>query len=153
MDDVVLDETDRRILHELTVDGRISVRALAEKVNVSRGHAYSRIERLREAGVLEGFTAVVNPLRSGLGTSAYVTLTVRQNSWRDLTERLRHVPEVKHMALVGGSDADVMLLVRTRDNEALRRVVLDVLQGIPGVLGTHTLLIFEDLENRAFAEA
>ena len=145
---VQLDETDRRILHELTRDGRMSVRALAEAVNVSRSHAYSRIERLRDVGVLEGFTAVVNPVRSGLGTSAYVTMTVRQSSWRDLSEQLRNVPEVKHMALVGGGDVDVILLVRTRDNESLRRVVLDVLQEIPGVLSTHTLLIFEDMPNR-----
>jgi len=145
--DVQLDETDRRILDELTRDGRMSVRALAEAVNVSRSHAYSRLERLQDLGVLEGFTAVVNPARSGLGTSAYVTLTVRQHSWRDLSERLRHVPEVKHMALVGGGDVDVILLVRTRDNETLRRVVLDVLQAIPGVLSTHTFLIFEDLAN------
>jgi DNA-binding Lrp family transcriptional regulator len=142
-----LDETDRRILEELTRDGRMSVRALAEAVNVSRSHAYSRLERLQDLGVLEGFTAVVNPARSGLGTSAYVTLTVRQHSWRDLSERLRQVPEVKHMALVGGGDVDVILLVRTRDNESLRRVVLDVLQAIPGVLSTHTFLIFEDLAN------
>ena len=143
-----LDDIDRSILRELTRDGRMSVRALAEAVNVSRAHAYSRIERLTEAGVLKGFTAVVDPVRSGLGTSAYVTLTVRQSSWRDLTESLRHVPEVKHMALVGGGDVDVILLVRTTDNESLRRVVLDVLQEVPGVLATHTLLIFEDLENR-----
>ena len=146
--DVQLDETDRRILAELSADGRMSVRTLADRVNVSRAHAYTRIERLTAAGVLEGFTAVVNPARSGLGTSAYVELTVRQNSWRDLTEHLRSVPEVKHMALVGGGDVDVMLLVRTRDNEQLRRVVLDVLQGIPGVLSTRTHLIFEDLANR-----
>lgn len=146
--DAHLDDTDRRILAELTRDGRMSVRALAEAVNVSRSHAYSRIERLRALGVLEGFTAVVNPVRSGLGTSAYVTMTVRQSSWRDLSERLRDVPEVKHMALVGGGDVDVILLVRTPDNESLRRVVLDVLQEIPGVLSTHTLLIFEDLLNR-----
>lgn len=143
-----LDEIDRRILRELTLDGRMSMRALAEAVNVSRAHVYSRIERLTTAGVLQGFTAVVDPVRSGLGTSAYVTLTVRQSSWRDLTERLGQVPEVKHMALVGGGDVDVILLVRTSDNASLRRVVLDVLQEIPGVLATHTLLIFEDLANR-----
>ena len=143
-----LDEIDRSILRELTRDGRMSVRALAEAVNVSRAHAYNRIERLTASGVLQGFTAVVDPVRSGLGTSAYVTLTVRQSSWRDLADRLRQVPEVKHMALVGGGDVDVILLVRTTDNESLRRVVLDVLQEVPGVLATHTLLIFEDLDNR-----
>ncbi|MDX6256442.1 MAG: hypothetical protein QOJ11_2776 [Frankiales bacterium] len=142
-----LDATDRRMLEELTNDGRISVRALAELVNVSRANAYSRLERLKDLHVLVGFTAIVDPVRSGLGTSAYVQLTVRQNSWRDLTQQLRQIPEVKHMALVGG-DVDVMLLVRTKDNEALRRLVLDSLQAVPGVLATRTLLIFEDLPNR-----
>jgi DNA-binding Lrp family transcriptional regulator len=96
--------------------------------------------------VIAGFRAVVDPARTGLGTSAYVTLTVRQNSWRDLHARLREIPEVRHMALVGG-EFDVILLVRTKDNSALRRVVLEQLQAIPGVLGTRTFLIFEDAEN------
>lgn len=142
-----LDDVDRRLLDELVRDGRLSVRALAERVNISRANAYSRVERLRADGVLTGFTALVDPGRTGLTTSAYLALTVRQNSWRDLTEQLRRIPEVKHMALVGG-DVDVMLLVRTTDNDALRRLVLDRVQEIPGVLSTRTLLIFEDLENR-----
>lgn len=142
-----LDDVDRRMLDELVRDGRLSVRALAERVNISRANAYSRVERLRADGVLTGFTALVDPGRTGLATSAYLALTVRQNSWRDLTDQLRRIPEVKHMALVGG-DVDVMLLVRTTDNDALRRLVLDRVQEIPGVLSTRTLLIFEDLENR-----
>ncbi|MET0189916.1 MAG: Lrp/AsnC ligand binding domain-containing protein, partial [Pseudonocardia sediminis] len=43
---------------------------------------------------------------------------------------------------------DVILLVRTSDNDALRRLVLERLQDMPGVLATRTSLIFEDLENR-----
>ncbi len=142
-----VDEIDRRLLQELTRDGRLSVSVLAARASISRASAYSRVERLRTTGVLMGFTALVDPARVGLTTSAYVALTIRQNSWRDLADRLRRVPEVKHMALVGG-DVDVMLLVRTMDNDALRRVVLDRLQDMQGVLSTRTLLIFEDLENR-----
>lgn len=141
-----LDDIDRAILRELTRDGRLAVRALAEQLNISRANAYARLDRLKESGVLTGFTAVVDPVRAGLTTSAYVTLNVRQNSWRDLTEHLRRIPEVKHMALVGG-DFDVLLLVRTTDNQHLRHVVLEQLQGIPGVLGTRTLLIFDDISN------
>jgi DNA-binding Lrp family transcriptional regulator len=74
-------------------------------------------------------------------------LTVRQHDWRDLQQRLRAIPEVQHMALVGG-DFDVILLVRAADNAALRHVVLDQLQAIPGVLSSRTFLIFEDIENR-----
>ncbi|WP_020494819.1 Lrp/AsnC family transcriptional regulator [Sciscionella marina] len=141
-----LDEIDEHILRELSQDGRLSVRVLAERITISRAAAYNRIERLKKTGVLTGFTATVDPARCGLSTSAYVTLTVRQNNWRDLTEHLRRLPEVKHMALVGG-EFDVVLLVRTTSNEHLRHLVLDKLQEIPGVLGTTTLLIFDDLAN------
>jgi len=50
------------------------------------------------------------------------------------------------MALTGG-EFDVMLLVRAADNNALRQVVLEQLQALPGVLSTRTILIFEDTAN------
>jgi DNA-binding Lrp family transcriptional regulator len=101
---------------------------------------------MTRTGIIRGFSAHIDPVLSGLSTSAYITLTVRQNAWRDLKKRLEAISEIKHMALVGG-EFDVILLVRTPDNESLRTVVLDQLQAIPGVLATRTLLIFEDLEN------
>jgi DNA-binding Lrp family transcriptional regulator len=139
-----LDEIDRQIVEALLADGRVSMRALAEEVHISRANAYARVERLTQAGVITGFTATVDPLKLGLATSAYVTLSLRQSSWRALREQLQAIPEVKHMALVGG-DFDAILLVRAADNEGLRQVVLEKLQAIPEVLGTRTALIFEDL--------
>ena len=141
-----LDTIDRRILDELRADGRLSMRALAERVSISRANAYARVERLTRDGVITGFRAVVDPARTGLSTSAYVTLTVRQNSWRTLRAELETIPEVAHMALLGG-EFDVILLIRAADNAALRTVVLERLQAIPGVLGTRTFLIFDDVEN------
>ena len=71
---------------------------------------------------------------------------MRQNSWRELKARLQAIPEVHHMALVGG-EFDVILLVRAADNAALREVVLNELQAIPEVIATRTSLVFEDVEN------
>ena len=138
-----LDDTDRRILDALTGDGRMSMRALAEMLHISRANAYTRVERLRELGVIRGFRADVDPVASGLGTSAYVTLNIRQADWRDIRERLRALPGIAHIGLVGG-EFDVVLLVRARDNGDLRRLVLDEIQGMPGVLSTRTLLVFEE---------
>ena len=144
---VPLDEVDRRIIAELVRDGRMSVSAVAAEVHISRAHAYSRISRLTESGVLTKFTALVDPVKAGLKSSAYVTLKVSQHSWRELREELRTIPEVAHIALVGG-DFDVILLVRAEDNVGLRRVIFDTLQSMPGVLDTQTFLIFEDLDTR-----
>jgi hypothetical protein len=97
-----LDEIDRQIVEALTRDGRLSIRALADQVHISRANAYARVERLTTTGVITGFTATVDPLKLGLATSAYVTLSLRQSSWRTLREQLQAIPEVKHIALVGG---------------------------------------------------
>ncbi|HEY2043786.1 MAG TPA: AsnC family transcriptional regulator, partial [Jatrophihabitans sp.] len=67
-----LDDTDRAIVHELRLDGRISMRALAEKLHISRASAYNRVERLQAAGVVTGYTAAIDPERYGFGISAYV---------------------------------------------------------------------------------
>ncbi len=139
-----LDEIDRQIVEALGRDGRLSIRALAEQVHISRANAYARVERLTSTDTITGFTVTVDPLKLGLATSAYVTLSLRQSSWRTLREQLQAIPEIKHMALVGG-DFDAILLVRAADNEGLRRVVLEKLQAIPEVLATRTALIFEDL--------
>ena len=101
------------MLGALTADARISVRALADRLNISRANAYSRLERLTREGVITGFSARIDPHLAGLGTSAYVMLSVEQTAWRELKAALRDIPYVEHIALVGG-DFDVLLLVRAR---------------------------------------
>jgi DNA-binding Lrp family transcriptional regulator len=144
---VPMDDVARKIISELTRDGRMSVTQVAENVHISRAHAYTRIARLTAEGVLTKFTAIVDPIKAGLKSSAYVTLKVSQHSWQELREQLRAIPEVHHIALVWG-DFDVILLVRAIDNIDLRRVVFDQLQSMPGVLDTQTFLVFDDLDTR-----
>ncbi|WP_240659852.1 Lrp/AsnC family transcriptional regulator [Streptomyces sp. WAC 01529] len=143
-----VDAIDRDILQILHTDGRASIRAVAERVHVSRANAYARINRLIDDGVIRGFGARINHERAGQGASAYITLKIVQNTWRTVREHLRALPGASHIALVSG-DFDVLLLVHTPDNRALRELVLTRLQSIPEVLSTRTLLVFEeeDLNN------
>lgn len=139
-----LDDVDRRIVAILSRDARISVRALAAEVHVSRANAYARMRRLIDDGVIRGFHADVDPVALGLGTSAYVTLNLRQTDWPTLRTKLADVPGVTHTAVVGGN-FDVIMLVRARDNADLRRIVLGEIQGIDGVLSTQTSLVFDEM--------
>ncbi|SBT42298.1 Lrp/AsnC family transcriptional regulator [Micromonospora narathiwatensis] len=140
-----LDEVDRRILRELVDDGRLSVRTLAERVHVSRTNAYARVERLVRDGVITGFRARVAPEPAGLGTSAYIALTIEQNTWREVSAELARVRYVEHVALLSG-EHDVLALVRAPDNATLRDVVLDRVQSIAGVLSTRSWLVFEEFD-------
>jgi DNA-binding Lrp family transcriptional regulator len=138
-----LDAVDRAIMAELQRDGRMSIRTLAERTHISRSNAYARVARLVEDGTIRGFRADVDPLSAGLGTTAYVAITIEQTSWRLVAAGLREIPYVDHFALLGG-DFDVLALVRTPDNTALRDVVLNRVQSIPGVRTSRTWLVFEE---------
>jgi DNA-binding Lrp family transcriptional regulator len=139
-----LDDTDRAIIHELRQDGRLSMRALAEKLHISRASAYSRVERLHGDGVITGYSATIDPERYGFGISAYVYLKISQHSWKAVRRRVLQIPEVWHGALVSG-DNDLVVLVRTQDAASLRDLVLNTFQTMPDVLSTQTVLILDEL--------
>lgn len=139
-----LDQTDLRLLEELRQDGRLSMRALAERVHISRAGCYARVERLRREGVITGFTAVIDPRRLGPSLSAHIYLRIRQHAWKDVRHELARMTEIEHGQLVTGEN-DIVLFVRVRDAQSLRALVLDRLQTMEGVLSTHTVLVFDEL--------
>jgi DNA-binding Lrp family transcriptional regulator len=140
-----LDDPDRQILGELIKDARISIRSLAERVHISRANAYARVSRLVTDGVITGFSARIAHERAGLGTSAYVSLSIEQNSWREVSTQLGRLSYVEHVWMLG-ADFDALILVRAPDNAALRELVIDRIQSIPSVRTTRTWLIFDEME-------
>jgi DNA-binding Lrp family transcriptional regulator len=144
---VVLDDLDRQIVAAMRANGRLSMRALAADLHISRANAYARLDRLERAGVIIGYSAIVDPQKYGYGLSCYVFLKITQQSWKKVRNQVLSIPEVDHAALVSG-EHDIMLLVRTRDAASLRDLVLTRLQGMPEVSGTQTVLIFDELSPR-----
>ena len=139
-----LDDLDRRIVAAMRADGRLSMRALAGDLHISRANAYARVDRLERAGVITGYSAIINPQKYGYVLSAYVFIKITQQSWKKVRNQVLSIPEVDHAALVSG-EHDLMLLVRTRDAAALRDLVLNRLQGMPEVNSTQTVLIFDEI--------
>ena len=120
-----------------------SMRALADRIHISRASAYARVARLERDGVITGYAALIDPLRYGYALSAYVYLDIAQRSWKSVRRHLLGMPEVDHIALVSGAH-DILLRVRARDAASLRDVVLTRLQEIPEVRSTQTVLIFDE---------
>lgn len=56
----ILDEIDRDIIRQLSADGRASLTDIGDSCGISRISVRKRIERMEAAGVIEGYTVVVN---------------------------------------------------------------------------------------------
>src|SRR5580692_8927750 len=92
-----MDDTDRLIIEALRADGRLSMRALAERLHISRASAYARLSRLERDGVITGYAALIDPVRYGYALSAYVYLDIAQRSWKSVRGQLLAIPEVDHV--------------------------------------------------------
>ncbi len=144
-----LDRTDRRILEVLRDDGRVSIAALAERVGVSRANAYSRLLRLRDEGVIEGFTARGEQPPDGPGDRRPHPPLRPPAGLGALRAELVEMPEVEYCALTTGTH-DALILVRASDVETLRDVVLERLQTLPMVQATQTIFVLDEVVRKPF---
>ena len=75
-----LDSIDRRILKELQADGRMSFTDLAPKVGLTTSPCLERVRRLERAGVIKGYTAVIEPRAVGTGLLVFIELSLTYTS-------------------------------------------------------------------------
>jgi Lrp/AsnC family transcriptional regulator, leucine-responsive regulatory protein len=144
-----LDAVHLKILEVLRENGRISVAALAERVGISRANAYTRFEALRADGAIKRFTAEIDHVRAGLGITALIFVTVRQQMWRQFRAELTRMPEVEYCAITTGQH-DAMIQVRVADVAAVHSMVTDRLANIPAVKATETVFILDEVLRRPY---
>src|SRR5829696_9084513 len=123
-----VDELDRQLLSLLVEDGRRTYDDIGRRVSLSAPSVKRRVDRLRASGALEGFTAVVDHGAMGWNTEALVELFFQPGTQIEEVGRvLREHPEVVEAWSVTG-DPDAIARVRTEDNAALERLIVDLQQ-------------------------
>ena len=111
---IKLDELDKKILRALQHDATISMDALAKKINSSKTPVWSRIQKMRKAGVIESQVALVNPSAVGLDETFFVAVKTDQHEpgWLDLFARaVEDMPEILEAHRLAG-DIDYLLKVQ-----------------------------------------
>lgn len=118
-----LDDLDRQILTALVANARRSFVEIGQEIGLSPAAVKRRVDRMREAEVITGYTAVVRPSALGWRTEAYVEVFCESAAPpRRLAEVARAYPEVvAAMTVTGGADA--LLHIRAADIEHFEEVL------------------------------
>lgn len=72
--ETMLDDTDKKILRELSKNGRISMKELGRKVHLTGQATSSRVIKLEENGVIEGYTIKLNKQKSGYPVHTFINI-------------------------------------------------------------------------------
>ncbi|SFC41050.1 Lrp/AsnC family transcriptional regulator, leucine-responsive regulatory protein [Bosea sp. CRIB-10] len=135
MPEFKLDEIDRRIVQALQADGRISVQELAGKVGLSPSPCARRVRLLEEAGIIEGYVAIVNQEKLGLPVSVFASIKLERQREEELDRFAAAVsrwPEVADCYLMTGQ-RDYLLRIIVSDLAAYERFLKDKLTRLDNV--------------------
>lgn len=134
------DDTDRTLLRALQHDGRISITDLAQQVELTPPTVQRRVKLLEDAGVIKGYTAILDPLKLDLTVTAFVFVETAACS--DLEQvgvwlaALPGVQEVHHMI----GEWCFLLKVRTHSPQTLEDLIYRQLRRNVDVRRTQTAM-------------
>jgi Lrp/AsnC family leucine-responsive transcriptional regulator len=135
-----LDPVDRRILELLRLDARRTYGNIGQDVGLSAPAVKRRIDRLEQAGVILGYTVLLDYARLGESLEAFVEIRFAGSTRVDDIEGFADgVPEIRELYTVAG-DPDALMRVRVRDVQGLKNVI-DVLRSGNNVTGTKTMMV------------
>ena len=140
-----LDRFDHAILRILATDGRISITDLAQAVGLSKSPTQARMRRLEAQGFIQGYRALLDPIRLGLDHVAFVE--VRLNDTREAALAVFNaavvaIPEIEQCHMLA-ANFDYLLKVRARNMAAYRAVLAEKISTLPHVAGTSTFVAMQ----------
>ena len=130
-----IDTTDRLILNEMQLDGRVSHAELAERVGLSTSACHRRVRRLEAEGVIAGYVMILATGAVGRDLDVFVDVSLvsqSEESLRRFEEEVRNCREVMSCHLVAG-DADYLLHLAVQDHRDFERIHNEHLSRLPGV--------------------
>ena len=132
---VKLDAIDRRILHDLQADGRITNVELARRAGISAPPCLRRVRVLKEAGYIRGYHAELEPKHLGFNVTVFAQVGLSSQAEPDLEAfevLVRGWPEVRECHMLAG-ETDFLLKVVAEDWDAYQRFLTTQLTAAPNV--------------------
>ncbi|OMH32202.1 AsnC family transcriptional regulator [Motiliproteus sp. MSK22-1] len=138
-----MDRINKRILHELKKDGRMSNALLANRVGLSPSACLRRVQELERTGVIKGYRAVLDQSQMGVGCVAYITVGLSDHSkpsQEAFEQAMTASPEVRECHNITGA-SEYLIRVETRDLVTYKKFHSDTLGSIPQVNSIQTYVV------------
>ena len=139
-----LDETDIKILKALTLDARLSSRQIAKQCGVSIGTVLSRIKRMENEGIIQGYSALLDHEKLGYELTVVSEITVSKGRLLEVENEIARLPNVCCVYDVTGL-IDAIIVAKFKNREELGKFTKRLL-AIPFVERTNTHVVLTTIK-------
>jgi DNA-binding Lrp family transcriptional regulator len=136
---LVIDELDRKLLMAYQLDSRRSLREIAGELGVSPATVLARTRKLERAGIIKGYTVMLDYERLGYELTAITEIVVSRGRLLEMEREIAKMPEVCAVYDVTG-ETDGIVIAKFRSREELSRFTKSLL-AMPFVERTNTHVV------------
>ncbi|MCD6558827.1 Lrp/AsnC family transcriptional regulator [Palaeococcus sp. (in: euryarchaeotes)] len=136
-----LDEVDKKILAILQRNSRTPLREISKRVGLAESTIYERIKKLKDNGVIQKFTVILNPESLGFTMLSFILIKSKAGMYARVAKEIMKYPEIVEIYETTGN-YDMVVKIRTRNSDELN-VFLDRVGEVEGVVATHTMVVLK----------
>ncbi len=144
-----LDKVDIQILRTLQGNARLTIKELAQSVNLSSTPVFERLKRLENRGYIQKYIAVLNAEKLNQGFVVFCNVKMRQINHAiaaEFTKIVQDIPEVTECYNISGS-FDYLLKIHAPDMKYYQEFVLNVLGRIEYLASVESIFVMDELKH------
>jgi Lrp/AsnC family transcriptional regulator for asnA, asnC and gidA len=141
-----IDSLDRKILKILLENARTPYLEIARECGVSGAAIHQRIQKMEQAGIIEGTTLRLSPGALGYLTCAFIGIQINLTTTRthqEVFEKVMQVPEIVECHHITGKYS-LLAKIYARNNEHHKQIIFEKIQSIPERVFTETFISLEE---------
>ena len=149
MQNISIDQIDRRILEILQRAPGVNASAIGEEIGLSQSACWRRVQRLRDEGIIKDQPVKLDREKVGLNTMVFAHVKLTSHGRSNLSEFADAVstyPEVLDCYVLLGN-VDFLLRIVTEDIKAYEQFFFEKLSQLPGIQEVNSSIVMSDIKH------
>ncbi len=141
-----VDDVDLSILKQLQEDSRRSFRDISEKLGVSEGTVYNRVNKLRETGVIKNFIVDIDYAKLGYDLTGVIGIRAKGGRLQEIEGKVAKEKNVTAVYDVTG-EYDAIIVAKFKDRDDMNKLVKK-LTAMENVDRTYTMVVLNVIKEK-----
>jgi len=119
---------------------------VARQTGVSGAAIHQRVQKMVDEGIITGSQFNLDPKKISFNTCAFIGIQVNlthEKTHEEVFQRIKEIPEVVECHHITGKYS-LLLKIYTRNNEHLKKILVEKVQSILEITNTETFISLEE---------
>lgn len=144
-----LDAIDRRILQMLQADGKMTIKEMGSRLNMTNTPVFDRIKKMEKEGIITGYTALVDREKLGINLVVFCTVSLEKHHKEFIEQfekEVKELPQVMNCYHIAGM-FDYLLKIYAKDMADYQHFITYKLANLSNIGKVQSSFVMSEIKN------